>query len=309
MSECRRRLELGLVFLGSGAASPNRYRGLPSIAVVYRGSVILLDAGEGTQFALARAGIGVQKINSILITHLHGDHLFGLPGLLQSMAMAGRRELLVVAGPRGLRDYLENISKTTMWIPSYPLVVAELVPGDKLSLPNGFRVEAIRAEHIVPALAYRLEEPSRSPRVKIEEIKKLGIKPGPYIAKLLSGEKVVVDGVTIEPSDVVEERKPAVIVYSGDTRPIDDIVRAAEKATILIHDSTFSSIHSDKAVEQGHSTASDAARAADRAGVELLVLFHISARYENPLLLYNEARKIFEDVVLAEDFLKIVVRL
>jgi len=302
-------VELGLIFLGSGAASPNRYRGLPSIALVYRGSVVLLDAGEGTQFALARAGIGVQRISSILITHLHGDHLFGLPGLLQSMAMAGRRELLVVAGPRGLKQYLEQVSRTTLWIPSYPLVVAELTPGEKINLPSGFLVEAIRAEHVVPALAYRLEEPSRPPRIRIDKIRELGIKPGPYIAKLRSGERVVVDGKLVEPSDVVEERKPAVIVYSGDTRPLEDIVRASKNATVLVHDSTFSSSHADKAVEQGHSTAVDAAETARRAGVDLLVLFHVSARYDNPAILYNEARKIFRNVVLAEDFLKIVIRL
>ncbi len=302
-------MELGLLFLGTSAAVPTPGRGLPGLAVIHRGRAILLDAGEGTQAALTRYGVSPLRVEAVLVTHLHGDHLFGVPGLLQSMAMAGRRGLLVAAGPPGLRRFLEEAAIATRWLPPYPVEVHELVPGESLVLPSGWRVEAYPACHTVPGLVYRLVEPPRKPRVDLEAARRLGVS-GPLLGRLQRGEPVVAaGGRLVRPEEVVRPRPRAVIVYTGDTAPCSSVVEAARGATVLVHDATFTSDMEEEAHRQGHSTAADAARAAREAGAGLLVLTHFSARYRDPGPLLREARRIFPRVVAAGDGLRLVVRL
>jgi ribonuclease Z len=301
-------LELGLVILGSSAAVPTKFRGLPSIAIVHRGNIILLDAGEGTQSALTRAGLSPLKVEAVLVTHLHGDHFFGLPGLLQSMGMLGRKTPLLVAGPKGLYSFLREAFKASRWLPGYPLYIVELEAGEKLSLPSGWIVETFPTCHTIESIGYRLVEPPRKPKLNMELLKRLGLKPGPYLSKLREGKPVSVNGVTLRPEEVFVEQPRATIVYTGDTKPCETVVKAARNATVLIHDSTFTSDMAREAYEQGHSTAADAARIAAEAGVELLVLFHISARYEDPTPLLNEAKRYHRNTIVAEDMLKIIIR-
>ncbi len=301
-------MELGIVFLGTSAAVPTVERGLPGIAVVYRGSVVLLDAGEGTQAALTRAGLSPLRVEAVLVTHLHGDHVFGLPGLLQSMAMLGRKTALLVGGPRGLYRLLREAFIATGWLPTYPIYVAELAEGERLSLPSGWTVEAFPTCHTPGSLGYRLVEPRRKPKINVEALRRLGLRPGPYLSRLQRGETVVVDGVRLEPSMVLVEQPRVTIVYTGDTKPCRSVVEAARGATVLIHDATFTSDMAKEAYEQGHSTALDAAKAASEAGVQLLVLYHISARYRDPRVLLREARRYHHNVIVAEDLAKLVLR-
>ncbi|HID41053.1 MAG TPA: ribonuclease Z [Pyrodictium sp.] len=306
--EASTALELGIVFLGTSAAIPTRRRGLPGVALVYRGSIVVMDCGEGSQAALTRAGLSPLKVEAVLVTHLHGDHVFGLPGLIQSMAMLGRRRPLLVAGPPGVYGFLREAYRYTRWLPPFPIYVAELEPGEELALPSGLHVKAFPVDHTVPALGYRVEEPRRKPRIDLERARRLGLEPGPLLGRLQRGEPVEVGGQVIRPEDVLREQPRAVIVYTGDTRPSETVVEAAQGATVLIHDSPFASDMEEEAHEQGHSTALDAARIARRAGVGLLVLFHISARYETPDLLLREARRLYSHVVVAEDLAKLPIR-
>jgi len=302
-------LELGLVFLGTSAAVPTRGRGLPGLAYVYRGRVVLLDAGEGTQERLQRCGLSPLRVEAVLVTHMHGDHVFGLPGLLQSMAMLGRREVLVVAGPRGLRGFLEAAARATYWLPPYPLWVVEMSPGGRLVLPSGVIVEAFPVEHRVPALGFRLVEPRRKPRVDLEAARRLGLG-GPLLGRLQRGETVVLpDGRRVEPGEVLVERPRAAVVYTGDTAPTRSVVEAARGAAVLVHEATFTSDMEEEAHGQGHSTARDAALAAREAGVGLLVLTHFSARYEDAGPLVDEARRFFPRVVAAVDCGRLPIRL
>ena len=302
-------MELGVVFLGTSAAVPAGGRGLPGVAYVYRGSVVVLDAGEGTQERLQRCGLSPLRVEAVLVTHMHGDHVFGLPGLMQSMAMLGRRRLLVVAGPPGLRRFLEEAALATYWLPPYPVWLAELAPWERLVLPSGVVVEAFPVRHRVPALGYRLVEPPRRPRVDVEKARRLGLS-GPVLGRLQRGERVVLpDGRVVEPGDVVVERPRAVVVYTGDTAPSETVVEAARGASLLIHDATFLSNMAKEAHGQGHSTALDAAVAARRAGVQVLALTHFSARYDDPSVLLREARRVFPRTVAAVDCGRFVVRL
>ncbi|KSW11570.1 hypothetical protein CF15_01665 [Pyrodictium occultum] len=301
-------MELGLVFLGTGAALAARHRGLPSIALVYRGSIVLLDCGEGTQHTLARAGLSPLKVEAVLITHLHGDHVLGLPGLLQTMAMQGRRRPLLVAGPPGLKELIEAASKLTHWLPSYPIYIAEPAPWQTLHLPSGLEAKTFPADHTVPALGYRIQEPRRKPRINLEKARKLGLQPGPQLARLQRDEPVRIGTKIIYPEDVVEEKPRASITYTGDTRPSQATIKAAKHTTILIHDSTFTSEYAREAHEKGHSTAKDAATIAKQAGAQLLILTHISARYRTTRPLLDEARRIFPRTIAAEDLAKLPIR-
>ncbi len=302
-------MELGLVFLGTSAAVPTARRGLPSIAYMYRGGIVLMDAGEGTQERLQRCGLSPLRIEAVLVTHMHGDHVFGLPGLLQSMAMLGRRNLLIIAGPRGLRRFLEEAARATYWLPPYPVWLVEIEPGASLVLPSGVTVESFPVAHRIPALGYRLVEPRRKPKVDLEAARELGVA-GPLLGRLQRGETVVLpDGRRVEPQEVLIERPRAVVVYTGDTAPSDSVVDAARGATVLIHDATFTHDMAEEAHEQGHSTALDAAFAAKKAGVGVLVLTHFSARYDDPAVLVDEAKRLFPRVYAAVDCSRLPIRL
>jgi ribonuclease Z len=295
--------------LGTGAGVPTPERGLPSIALVYRGSIVLLDAGEGTQRAMSKAGLSPLKVEAIFITHLHGDHFFGLPGLLQSMAMLGRQKELLVVGPRGLKSFVEAAAEATRWLPPYPVKIVELRGGSVVRTPSGLEVEAFPVAHTIEAYGYKVVEPPRRPKVNLEAARRLGIKPGPLLGRLQRGEAVVVGGRVVRPEDVLEPQPRTVIVYTGDTAPTERIIEAARGAHVLVHDSTFSSAMAEEAYKQGHSTAADAGEAASRAGARSLVLFHVSARYRDASVLEDEARRFHPHVVVAEDMQKVVLRL
>ncbi len=305
-------MELGIVFLGTGATVPTPWRGLPSVAVCRRGRCIILDAGEGTQRSMTLYGLSPLRVEAVFITHLHGDHVLGLPGLLQSMGMAGRREPLLVAGPPGLRGFLEEASKATMWLPGFPVVVWELQPGDRVELPRtGLRVEAHPVDHTVPALGYRVEEPPPPPRVDLEAARRLGVAEPRLLARLRRGEPVYSPslGRRVEPREVLQARRPVSIFYTGDTRACSCVARAARGVDVLIHDSTFTSDMEEEAAEQGHSTARQAAEVAEEAEARLLVLFHISARYRSPRPLLEEARPVHPETVAAVDGARLPLRL
>ncbi len=301
-------VEVGLVFLGTSAAVPTRERGLPSIAYVYRGTVVLLDAGEGTQRALQMYGLSPLRVEAVLVTHMHGDHVFGLPGLLQSMAMLGRKHLLTIIGPKGLHKFVTEAAKATYWLPSYPVAVYEASPGDKYRLPSGIEVEVFKTCHRIPSLGFKLVEPPRKPRVDLEAAKRLGIRPGPLLGKLQAGEAVVVRGRVVKPEEVVRPQPRLVVAYTGDTSPCSEVIEAVRGSDVLVMDATFTSDMAEEAYEEGHATARDAALVAAKTGVKLLVLIHISARYEDDEPLLSDAKRFFWNTHVARDGAKLVLR-
>jgi ribonuclease Z len=249
---------------------------------------------------------GLARIGVILLTHLHGDHYLGLPGLLKTWSLLGRTEPLLLYGPEGLYDFLRDADRL-MGRPRFPLLVEEAVPGVVLEGID-YWLKAAPVDHGLPGLAWCLEEKMRPGLFHPEWATALGVSPGPDFGVLQRGGSVTAaDGREVGPRDVMEEpRQGRKVVVSGDTRPTSTVIELAACASLLIHEATFAWDEHGRALETRHSTAREAAEVAEAAGVGLLALTHISSRhswYE----LRREARSVFPNTILPRDFDTLVV--
>ena len=294
-----------LTFLGTGGGIPSVRRGLPSIAVNFSGELILFDCGESTQRQMMRAGVGFKRKLTIFLTHLHGDHVLGLPGFLYTLSMLNRKDPVKVIGPKGTIEFVDSLLSLKIGRIGFDVYVSEVSEG-LIYESKEYVVEAVEADHTVPALAYRLRERDRPGKMNVEYLERIGLPRGPLWGRLQRGEEVEFKGRVIRPEEAVGPPRPGRrIVYTGDTRPSQKIVEFARDADVLIHDATLGPEFEEEAAEDGHSTVNQAAEVALKAGVKRLYLFHISPRYEgNEDALLLEARKIFPESYLAEDLLK-----
>ena len=304
-------MSLQVIFLGTAASIPTPSRALSAVAVKREGDVLLFDCGEGTQRQMIQARIGFNRKTKILITHMHGDHVLGIPGILQTMSLLGRDKPLEIFGPPGIKAFLEAVVQTVRFYLSFQVKVYEISNEGSVCEEKGYQVQTVSADHPGPALAYALTETPRPGRFHPERAISLGVPKGPLWSQLQHGHEVeLADGQKVKPQQVLDPpRSGRKIVYSGDTSPSEKIINLARDADVLIHEATFADDLTERAAEEGHSTASQAADVARKAGVELLVLTHISSRYDDAKLLLEEARAVFPDTRLAEDFMKIDVPL
>ncbi|MDD3754215.1 MAG: ribonuclease Z [Methanobacterium sp.] len=296
-----------LIFLGTSSALPTNKRNHSAIALKAFGEVMLFDCGEGTQRQMVRLKLSPMKINQIFITHLHGDHFLGLPGLIQSMAFRGRKDPLHIYGPEGIVKTVENIKNLGYYSLSFNINAHEIRKGI-VTETEEYIIKSCPMQHSIPNLAYSVEE-KRSPKFQKDKAMELGLKPGPDFGKLQRGISVEVNGKMIKPGEVLgEERKGRKIIYSGDTSPCAEMIKFAYQADVLIHESTFDSAQEDKALKTGHSTSTHAARIAKEAEVFELILFHMSTRYRDSDILKKEAKEIFQKVTVAEDYMVFEVK-
>lgn len=295
-----------LVFLGTSSALPTKNRNHSAIALKAFGEIMLFDCGEGTQRQMTHAHLSPMKISKIFLTHFHGDHFLGLPGLIQSMAFRGRKSPLHVFGPSGtsiIMEYIKNLGYFSLSFPIYPHEIYSSLVLEE----DSYRISCCPADHTVPNLAYSIEE-KRPPKFMLDKALELGVKPGPDFGKLQAGIPVKVQDKTVLPEQVLGgERKGRRIIYSGDTRPCSNLVDFSRGADLLIHESTFDKSYEEKAQKYGHSTASEAAQIAKSAEVKKLILTHISTRYQDTNLLEKEASSIFENTVQAQDLMTLEV--
>jgi ribonuclease Z len=300
-------MSISVVFLGTSGSVPTSKRALPAVAIRRKDELILFDCGEGAQRQMIQAKIGFHKKMKVFITHMHGDHVLGLPGLLQTMALFEREKPLDVYGPVGIKAFIEAMKNTVQFVLTYPVSVHEIKDDGVICKEKEYDVHALWVEHVVPTLAYSFEEKPRAGKFFPEKAKKLGIKEGPLWAKLQQGENVKLPNGRVVKSEEVTGplRMGRKIVYTGDTKHAETLAKFAENADLLIHDATFDDEMIEKAIEDGHSTPSQAAETAKKAKVKQLILTHISARYKDASLLLEQARKIFPKVKAAEDFIKI----
>ncbi|MBT5877334.1 MAG: ribonuclease Z [Candidatus Latescibacteria bacterium] len=297
-----------VTILGSGGTIPTLTRNLPATAIQCDGKLFLFDCGEGTQTQIVRAKLSIGKLEGIFISHLHGDHVMGLPGLLMTLSQVPREKPLILCGPKGLREFIECNRRFLGFQHSFDLDVIETTGGTVFD-DDELGIDCSPADHSCFTLAYGLRENERPGRFLTEEAKRLGVQPGPLFGQLQAGESVMLDdGREVHSDDVLgPPRRGRKIVYATDTRPCDEVALLAHHADVLVHDGMFDDDLRDQAKLKKHSTVVQAARLAKRAQVKRLILTHVSNRYldDRPLLL--QARSVFPNTKMARDLMEIDV--
>ncbi len=294
-------MDLDVLFLGTAGSFPTPQRGTSATLVRREGDRLLFDCGEGTQRQLARSDAGLVDLDDVFLTHLHADHFLGLPGMLKTFALRGRETRLALHGPRGTRGLFTDLRRLVGTL-TYAIDVVELGHGDAVER-HGYAVTAFRTNHGIDAIGYAVEEGSRPGRFDVATADALGVPDGPARGALQRGEPVTLEnGSVVEPSAVVgPPRRGRKLVLTGDTAPCQSVVDAAADADLLVHEATFLAEERERARETHHSTAGQAALAAAAAGVRLLALTHVSARYAGRQL-EEEARQVFEATIVPRDF-------
>ena len=295
-------VDIQLVFLGTSSGAPTVQRGLSSIALIRGAELLLFDAGEGMQRNFIKAGLGMNKKMKIFITHMHADHCVGLLGLLQTMELQGREKSIDIYGEPRLEEFLRENMRIIGFRLTFDIIVRKIEKEGVIVRERDYQVSCCQAMHSVPSFAYCLEEFDRPGVFNVAEARRLGIPEGDLYSKLQRGEDIVYGGQMIRSSQVVgRPRKGRKIGISGDTRPTDRLARFFKDCDLLIFESTYSQDKQEKAMENGHSTAAEAATIAKKADVDKLLLTHFSARYDETSLLVKEARAIHYNVEAAED--------
>ena len=288
---------LELTFLGTGAAVPSRDRAMSCVAVKHGPSVVLFDCAEGTQRQLMLSQLSFMKVSAIFVTHMHGDHMLGLPGLLQTMGFSGRDRPLTVCGPVGFARSYGMLLGACEGELEYPVEVLELSPGDSVRVP-GATVTAFATQHGTASVGYVYREDPLPGRFDKARAVELGLKPGPDFAAIQRGESV--RGVS--PDQIVGPERPGLsVAYTGDTVRLDSIAEACSGVNVLIHESTYASEEGELAAKNLHSTCRDAAETAASAGAGCLILTHISNRYNETDGLLAQSRSVFPETYVAAD--------
>ena len=292
-----------ILFLGTGASVPSKDRSLPCVAVRQGRSISLFDCGEGSQRQLMISPFSFMKIDRIFITHLHGDHILGLPGLLQTMGMSGRRDPVSVYGPTGLLKALKSMLDACEGELEYELRIEE-VEGDEEFSFDSFDVTVFRTVHNTPSVGYVYSEHERPGIFNKEKAERLGLIPGEDFSRLQAGE--IVKGVS--PDQVIGPKRPGCsLVYTGDTVPCSEILNASKDVDVLIHEATYIEEDSGLAKEHFHSTAKAAAETASKCNVRMLALIHISNRYGDCEASLAEAKSVFGNTIAPDDFQMLTV--
>ncbi|RKN84126.1 ribonuclease Z [Paenibacillus ginsengarvi] len=296
-----------LYFLGTGAGMPSKERNVTAIALTLydeRGSMWLFDCGEGTQHQMLRSPLKASRLEHLYITHLHGDHVYGLPGLLTSRSNQGGTSPLTLFGPPGLEAMLEPVLRLSGAHLSYELSIREVEEGIVFE-DDQFVVHCAKLDHRIDSYGYRVVEKDKPGKLDADKVKALGIKPGPVFGRIKRGETVELpDGSVIDGKSFIGSPIPGKkIVILGDTRYCEAAVGLAVNADVLVHEATFDSSMHDLAQAYYHATAEEAAEVARKADAKSLILTHISSRYqeEQAERLLSEARAKFPAAWLAKD--------
>ena len=295
-----------ILFAGTGGSWPTPGRGLPAVVLRIGGITNLLDCGEGTQKQLMKSNISFMSINNIFISHFHGDHFLGLPGMVQSMSFNGRTEDLNIFGPRGAIRILSNLLGAGYYRLGFNIRVTEFLYVQEYEFP-GFSVRTFKNDHPVPAISFRFQEES-TVRIDGEKARKLGV-PVRRLEELRKNGEIESDGRVFYLSDVSAGiRRGRSVVYTGDTRPMEGMKDFAKDADVLIHDTTTDSSIEERTNEYGHTTSRQAALIAKAAGVRKLFLFHYSPRYGDYARLVDEAKEVFPESEPSREMLEYEIK-
>lgn len=296
-----------LIFLGTSAGTPTKECNVTSIALdlmAERNAFWLFDCGEGTQHQILHTSVRLNRLEKIFITHLHGDHIFGLPGLLCSRSMSGCQEPLTLYGPEGIRTFIETALQLSSSYLTYPLNVIEIQPG-LLFDDEQFSVQALPLIHNVMCFGFRIQQADRPGKLDVDKLKAAGIAPGPLFQRLKRGEIVQLpNGDFIDGKDFLgEPYKGKSLAILGDTAPAESSLLLGDNVDVMVHEATLEEVMSEQANSRGHSTTTQAANRAKTAKAKKLIITHFSARYSqnDKLSLLAECQRIFPATELAYD--------
>jgi ribonuclease Z len=284
--------------LGTSGSTPVKDRGMPSIVVSCEGYYYMFDCGEGTQMQMLKYKINPSKIKCIFISHIHGDHVLGIAGLVRTMAINNRSSELYIFLPKGYENALESTMTFDKALIKYPIKITGMKNGSSFKDRN-IQVKSFSLNHSIETLGYSISEYDKRNFIK-EKCDKLGIK-GNIFSKLSKKKRININGKIINLDAVTILHKGKKIVYATDTRPTANTVKAAMNCDLLIHEATYADNEEKLANERKHSTAAEAAKIAKSAKAKRLLLTHISARYKDDSELLKQARKIFKNTEIAED--------
>jgi ribonuclease Z len=301
--------QLSIIFLGTGGSWPTVKRNVTSIAIKRESEITLFDCGEGTQRQFQKSNLSYMQINKVFISHFHGDHFLGLPGLVQTMQLNDREKPLHIYGPSGMIELGTRLLTLGYFKPNYQIILHEYEKEEEIDFKD-YKIKPFQVDHNIPAYGFVYQENMRPGRFDKPKALKLGVPEGPLFSKLQKGNNVTLEnGEKITPEMVMgPSRQGRKIVISGDTKPCKNTIKHAENADVLIHEATFNSEIKD-ANKYGHSTAAQAAEIAKNADVKKLFLTHISPRYNNHNEILDEAKKVFKKSFVPNDFYKTEVKL
>ncbi|MCD1126825.1 ribonuclease Z [Jinshanibacter sp. LJY008] len=296
-----------LIFLGTGAGTPSKERNVSSLVLNLLSecnSFWMFDCGEGTQHQILYSSIRIGRLEKIFITHLHGDHIFGLPGLLSSRSMAGSQDPLALYGPPGIKTFIETALNLSGSYLTYPLEIIEIQPG-KVVEDQQFCVTALPLVHGIESFGYRIEEADKPGTLDASRLLAEGVSAGPIFQRLKAGEQVQLDdGRVINGPDYLgPAQKGRVLAIFGDTSPSENALVLAKDVDVMVHETTLEASMAGQANSRGHSTTQQTAELAKAAGAKRLIISHFSARYgaEECLRLLAECQEIFPKTEMASD--------
>lgn len=301
-------------FLGTSAGQPAKQRNVTSIALkllAERNEIWLFDCGEATQHQILETNIRPRKITKIFVTHLHGDHIFGLPGFLSSRSFQtssdDKPQNLDIYGPIGIKNYVMTSLRLSGSKLSYRINFHELDASNQglIFSDETFEVHMATLDHTIYCMGYRVVEKDKKGELDAEALKAAGVPFGPLFGRVKNGQDIEIDGKVIKATDYIgPDKRGRVVTILGDTRQTDQAIRLAIGSDLLVHEATYEASEGKIAKSHGHSTTKQAAEVAKQAQVKRLLLTHISARYVGPLVsqLVKEAQATFENSYVVKDF-------
>jgi ribonuclease Z len=291
-----------ITFLGTSSMVPTKTRNHAAVLLQYKTESVLMDCGEGTQRQLKLAGLKPSKITRLLITHWHGDHVLGIPGLLSTMGATQKEQELHIYGPQGTKKYLRSMMNSFANKDLIPYIVHEVKSGTIID-ENDFSIETENLEHSTPCIGFTFREKDRR-RLLPAKVKKLGLS-GPILGKLQRGETIVVEGKKVHAREMSYLVRGKSVAYVTDTLPCTGAVKLASDVDILVAEGTHLDEIKEKTEKYKHMTVKQAAVMASENNVKQLIITHISQRYKSMDKIVSEARTYFDNSIVAEDFMKV----
>jgi ribonuclease Z len=292
-------IDLTLLGCGGGMPTPNRY--LSALLINFKGRKILIDCGEGTQVSMKIANTGFKNIDVICITHIHGDHIVGLPGLLGTIGNSGRVEPLTIVGPSGITEAVEGLMVIAKYLP-YEVRIKESPKENLYFIDNEIEISTLEVDHSAPCLGYSFYF-KRAAKFDIEKAIKNNIPKTLWGKLQKSNKEIIENGVTYLPSMVMgEERKGIKLSFITDTRPIDTIPEFIRESDLLISEGTYGDdLDKEKAIKNKHMTFREAAILAKGSSVKTMVLTHFGTAMDEPKEYLSNAKEVFENTIIGED--------